>query len=212
MEEEQIKQEVEDQIWELLQKLREIDSNKDSDDVPSTSLYWKKENNKWHFINIGTSGTTFHKTYGIVGGKYKIIGYEFRNSQLVFDYWKKQVLRNKKGYVSSWDGRKIYGRIYAQNEEELLTKIIALESCFFAILTNEGFANLDNNISEKWYFDDEISGYNFHIWTCDKNLLVKRLYEMINILPKGLKVYNTVDLDSYTKKYKKEPKVIFENL
>jgi hypothetical protein len=208
MEDEQLKQEAEDQIWELLRKLQKIDDDNSPNDA--TLLCWKKENDKWLFIKLSQYGTAFHKTYGIVDGQYKIMGYEFRDSQRAFDYWKKQISRISKNYISMWDGKKICGRIFAQHEEELKTKMIALIGCFFTTLTNEGFANFDENISEKWYYEDEMNGYVFHIWTCDKNLLVKKLNELTNLLPKGLVFYNTNDFESYVEKNKKEPQIIFK--
>ena len=210
-EEEEIQNSVE-HLWDLLNKVKELDN---SNIESITKIYWRQNQDKhWEFIKISQFGSTFHKTFGRVGGQFKISGYEFRDNKLAHRHWYKQDKKIDNTYKVEWEFSKIAGKVFNDNDDDIsfFNKLLSITTCFQTSIINEGFANFDNELTEDFGYMNEVpnNGYDFHLWTCDKNLLVKRLTELDKILPVGLKIYNTYDFEKYVKRYKKEPIIIFE--
>jgi len=205
---EEVQQSME-RLLELLNQVQEIED----DSISLTKIYWRQtEDKSWDFIKISQFGSTFHKTFGRVGGQYKISGIEFRVNDLAFQYWLKQEKKIDKTYKEEWKFSKIAGKIFCNNENELLNKLAAISSCFLMSIIGEGYANFDEDPIDncKNMMEMPNNGFDFHLLTCNKKLLVQRLKEIEKILPTGFKIYNTEDFEKYEKQYKKEPKVLFE--
>ena len=210
-EEEEIQDSVE-HIWDLLNKVKELD-NSNTESI--TKIYWRQNQDKhWDFIKISQFGSTFHKTYGKVGGQFKISGYEFRDNKLAYHHWYKQNKKIDNTYKKEWEFSKIAGKVFSDNYDDtsFLNKLLSITTCFQTSIINEGFANFDKELIEDFGYMIDVprDGYDFHLWTCDKNLFVQRLTELNKLLPVGLKIYNTYDFEKYAKRYKKEPIILFE--
>lgn len=196
-----------ERIWALLDQVMETED----DNISLTKMFWRKNGNKdWDFIKLSQFGSTFHKTFGKVAGQFKIIGQEFRDNDLAFHHWRKQNNKVDKTYISEWKFSRVAGRIFAENENNLLEKFAAITGCFLTTIINEGFANFDDDLMDNYTGDIPENGYDFQLWTCDRKMLVSRLEEIKKLLPVGFKLYNTDDFGKYIKRNKKEPRVIFE--
>jgi len=204
---EEVFQDSVDRIWALLDQVKELED----DNVSMTKIFWRQTQDKqWDFIKISQFGSTFHKTFGKVGGQFKISGLELRDNKLAYRHWYKQDKKVDKTYKEEWEFSKIAGKVFCEDGIELGNKLVAITSCFLVSIINEGFANFDKELIDNYTGDVSSSGYDFHLWTCDKNLLAQRLTEIVKLLPAGFKIYKTDNFEKYVKRYKKEPKILFE--
>ena len=199
-------EELQELWWTTVDKVREVED----DNITLIKIFWRQAQNKnWEFINFSQYGSTFHKSFGSIGGQYKISGKEFRDNDLANMYLNKQIKKIDKTYKEDFDFPTLTVRVFSEDSDKLPNKLQTILCCFSLLITVEGYANIDELIVD---YESEIKNndYEFHLMTCDKNLLVRRFAEIERLLPAGFKIYDTCDYERYVKRYKKEPKILFE--
>jgi len=199
-------EELQELWWTTVDKVREVED----DNFTLIKIFWRKSQNKnWEFINFSQFGSTFHKSFGRVGGQYKISGKEFRDNDLANIYWNKQIKKIDKTFKEDCEFPTLTVKVFSEDCDKLQNKLQIILCCFSLIITVEGFANIDELIVD-YNSDTKKTDYEFHLMTCDKNLLIKRFAEIERLLPVGFKIYDTSNYTRYLKRYKKEPRILFE--